>query len=178
MAREVGDGEQEIADLFLDVRRRSLGPCLRQLRQFLGHLGLDAASVRPVETHCCGALAETIRPEQRRQAFGDRPEQARRAARGPLLLGLDLLPLLFDLACVGGSACTGLLPEDVRVAPHQLVAYRAKRVGDVEVAALGADLGQKYRLQQEIPKLVAQRVGVAAIDGVDHLVGLLDDERA
>ena len=66
----------------------------------------------------------------------------------------------------------------MRVAAHELVADRAQRIGNVEVTALGGDLGQEHRLEQEVAQLVAQGVEVPAIDGVHDLVGLLDDERS
>ena len=176
MPREVGDGEQQVADLLLHVRGRPGAPRVGELGQLLGHLGLDARAVRPVETDRGGALAEAPGAQQGRQTLGDRAERAGRPARRPLLVGLDPLPQAPDLPGVRGAAVAGPLAEDVGMPPHQLAADRAQRVGDVEVAPLGADPGEEHRLEQEVAELVAQGGRVAAVDGVDDLVGLLDQE--
>src|SRR6185436_7626143 len=67
--------------------------------------------------------------------------------------------------------------EDVRVAAHQLLVDGRHRVIDVERSLFARDLGDEDGLQQEVAELLAEVEAVVAVDGVDDLVRLLDDER-
>ena len=60
------------------------------------------------------------------------------------------------------------------MAAHELVADRGDHVVGAEPALGARELGLKHDLQQQIPELLAQVIGRAAIDGVDDLVRLLD----
>jgi hypothetical protein len=62
----------------------------------------------------------------------------------------------------------------MRVSAHHLFADPVDDVVEVERRAIRADLRVKHDLQQQIAELVGQRVEVAALDAVGHLVSLLD----
>ena len=52
-----------------------------------------------------------------------------------------------------------------------------QRVGDREMPGLGLELRQEHRLEHEVAELLAERVVVVAVDGLEHFVGLLEHER-
>src|SRR5262249_10560697 len=64
------------------------------------------------------------------------------------------------------------------MAPDEFRGDRAQRVGDGEPPLVGADLREKDSFEDEIADLAAERVGIAAIDRVEHFVRLLEQERA
>ena len=66
----------------------------------------------------------------------------------------------------------------MRVPAHQLRADLVDGVADREVARLLADLREEDRLVEVVAKLLAQLRQVAGINGVEHLVGFLEHERA
>ncbi len=51
----------------------------------------------------------------------------------------------------------------------------ADGVVDVEFPLLGRHLGVEQDLAQQVAQFLAELVGVALLDGLDHLVGLLDE---
>jgi hypothetical protein len=59
--------------------------------------------------------------------------------------------------------------------PHELVAEARERVGDRELALFLEHVGYHGREQVDVPRLLARVRGVALVDGLDELVGLLDD---
>ena len=59
------------------------------------------------------------------------------------------------------------------MAPHHLGVNVLDDVGDVELPGLGGEFGVKHDLQQQIAQLVGKFARVAAIERVEHLVGLL-----
>ena len=63
------------------------------------------------------------------------------------------------------------------VTAHELVDDRRGDVGDREPAGLGRELGLEDDLQEEIAELVTERIGVAALDRLDDLVGFFDHVR-
>ena len=65
--------------------------------------------------------------------------------------------------------------EDVRVAAHQFVVQRLKDVLDGEAARLCRELRVKQDLQEDIAELLAQRVDVVSVNGLQHFVGLLEE---
>jgi hypothetical protein len=92
------------------------------------------------------------------------------------LLGLlDVLPLREDLL---GSVDALGVSEDVGVAAHELVGDRGDGVVDRERALALADRGLKHDLHQQIAELLAVIRRVVAAHRIEHLVGLLDQERA
>ena len=65
----------------------------------------------------------------------------------------------------------------MRVPAHQLVGDAGERVGDGEVSRLGLELRHEDGLEEEIAELLAERRVVVAVDGLEHLVGLLEHVR-
>ena len=88
-----------------------------------------------------------------------------------LLLPLELLPVLEDLAAAGNRH----IPEHVGVAVDELftdpVGYRVQ----VEAAGLLLHPGVKNHLEQHIPQLFPQMLRVVLVDGLSGLVGLLQE---
>ena len=66
----------------------------------------------------------------------------------------------------------------MRVSANQLVACRVDRVSDLEVTTLVTDLSYEHCLDQEVAEFIPQRINVAAINRVDNLVGLFNNERS
>ena len=100
---------------------------------------------------------------------------ARAVYVGGLLLGLDPLPGVLDL---GG--CRGIaVGEDVRMAPDQLLDEQPRDGVDVEGFRSGllGDPGVEDDLEQHVTELLGEVPAVATLDGVQHLVGLLDQVR-
>ena len=64
--------------------------------------------------------------------------------------------------------------EDVRMASDELLGQGLHDVTEVEGALLLRHAGVEHDLEQEVAQFVTQVVEVAAHDGVDNLVGLLD----
>ena len=70
---------------------------------------------------------------------------------------------------------TGRVAEDVRVAPVQLRDQVGGDVLDVEAAGLRGDLRVEVDLQQQVAELLAQVLEVTGVDGLERLVGLLEE---
>ena len=68
----------------------------------------------------------------------------------------------------------GLVAENVGVAADELGVDGVERVGEGEVAFFGGHLGEEDGLEDEVAELVAEVDPVAAIDGVEDLVGLFE----
>src|SRR5437762_14127822 len=60
---------------------------------------------------------------------------------------------------------------------HQLVGHGPQRIGDREVPRFGIDLREKHRLEDKIPQLFGEGGMIVPVDGIEHLVGLLEHER-
>src|SRR5688500_2564165 len=56
---------------------------------------------------------------------------------------------------------------------NQFVANGRDDVGDGEMTILDGDLGVKDALEEHVAQFAGQRLGVAAVDGVQHFVALL-----
>ena len=72
------------------------------------------------------------------------------------------------------SAEAARVTEDVRMASDELLGQGLHDVTEVEGALLLRHAGVEHDLEQEVAQFVTQVVEVAAHDGVDNLVGLLD----
>jgi hypothetical protein len=86
---------------------------------------------------------------------------------------LDLLPVGVDLVGVGDRH----VAEHVRMPPDELVDDRAGHVVDGEVrvvGTLGGHDGVEGHLHEHVAEFLPERVQVAAVDGVEDLVGLLE----
>ncbi len=65
----------------------------------------------------------------------------------------------------------------MRVAANQLVADGAGNALEVELPRLAGHLRMKHHLEQQISQFILEMLRVAALDGIRHLVGLLDGVR-
>ena len=176
LAREVRDREEQVPHLFFGAGLAFAVHRAPQLGDLLLDLVHDLAGPRPVEADGRDAGADFVRAQQRRQRPGH-AAQDRAALAGVLLLArLDRFPLLQHLARRPDAA--RFLAEDVRVTAYELRADRAQRVADVEPSFIELDLGQEDAFEEQVADFPQQRGVVAAIDRVQHLVGLLQHEAA
>jgi hypothetical protein len=60
---------------------------------------------------------------------------------------------------------------------HELRVDGIDRIRDGETPAVGRDLRKKHRLEEKVSEFGAQRIQIAPIDGLEHLVGFLEHER-
>ena len=88
----------------------------------------------------------------------------------PLRL-LDLLPVEEDLL----RRVRLHAAEHVGVAADQLLVDRPQDVGHGEQAGLLRHAGVEDHLERDVPQLLAELVGGPFVDGLQHLVGLLDE---
>ena len=84
---------------------------------------------------------------------------------------LDLAPDAEDLVGTRGRLTVA---EHVRVATDELVVEVAADIGKGELARVLGDLRVEQHLHEHVAELLAQVRGIAGLDGVDDLVGLLD----
>ncbi len=107
--------------------------------------------------------------------IGERGQGSRDAVkqRGSLLLGgLDRVPVGLDaFGAVDRSA-----GEDVRVSSDELVHDVLCHLVDAPrvVGMLFGQPGVKDHLQQQVAELLAQMLTVARVQGLEHLIGLLE----
>ena len=99
-----------------------------------------------------------------------------------LFSGFDLLPVAqhgigraFDIGvnfgAVAGRA-RSLVAKNMRMTAHQLAIQRVEHIGDGEVALVGGHLRIEKHLKQQVAEFFGQMREVAALDGVEDLVGL------
>ncbi len=108
-----------------------------------------------------------LRAHQRGQRFGQSVEN-----RGslPFFGPLDLLPLANHFARVGG----GLITKNMGMAPDQLLANLSGDGVESKGSPLARHLGMHGDMQQQIAQFFAQVCVVRIIDGIDQLVGFLE----
>ena len=103
----------------------------------------------------------------------DPVQQGGAALRLLALQLLDLLPVEEDLLCRVSLHVT----EDVGMAAAELLVDPAQDVGDGEEAGLVRHLGVKDDLEGEITELLFQLDRIVLVDGLQDLVGLLQQVR-
>src|SRR5262249_8539698 len=152
----VGDGEQEIAQLFMNrgVPSGAQGPT--QLSSLLVEFTQEAPKIGPVESDPCDLRGDAQRLEQRGKRGRDSAEHRVMRLASPLL-DLDLLPLLENLPG-GPQSC---FAEHVRVSSDNLVADGPHHVLDVELAALLRDTTLEDDLKEQVAELLTVRRGGA-----------------
>jgi hypothetical protein len=171
-AGEIGDDEQEIAELFLDPRCAGVGlDGLAQLVPFLLELGPQRLQRFPLEADRRGLSLQGLRPPPGRESRADAAERARilgDAVQGPLG-GLDRRPGpgLFVRVRIAHAG------KDVRVPAQELGREPVDDLGEIEPTRLAGELRMEHDLQQEIAQLLAQPGPVLPLDRIDHLVSLL-----
>ena len=97
----------------------------------------------------------------------------RRPARSALgfLFRLDPVPDLLDVRRRDVAVLVG---EHMRMAADHLPRDRFDDVAERKCVLLLRHAGVIHHLQQEIAEFLAEIVEIAARDGIDHLIGLLD----
>ena len=90
---------------------------------------------------------------------------------------MENLPGIDTVEIETGSAVSccrcGLFAEDMGMAADELAVEAVGYVFDGEVSGFGGHLRVEKHLQQKVAELVFERGPVAALDGVEDLVGLL-----
>ena len=180
MPREIDGGEQQIADLagelLVRARRDSASTSAISSRS----LASTPRDVVPVEADLGRLLLKLQRPRQRRQGRGT-PASAPSAARHRARRRRASARSRFSSALIrphsaltaSGVEVAGVA-EHMRMAADQLGGDRLDDAAEVEQAGLLGHAGMKDDLQQEVAELLAQILGVAALDGVGDLVGFFD----
>ena len=85
-----------------------------------------------------------------------------------------------QLAATCSASSASVLAEHVGVAAVELVVHAAGDVGEGELARLGGEGGVEHDLEQQVAQLLLEvlvalaGLGVDAVEGVDDLVGLLE----
>jgi hypothetical protein len=139
-----------------------------ELPEFLFYLAEGVLRPLPVEAHPRGPRLETVGPKEGGHALGHAFEDG--LPEFSFLL-LPLLPLahhfLRRLEC--------LVPEDMGVAGDHLRCDGLNHVCGGEVPALGGKLCVEDYLEEQVPQLFLYSRRVVRLDGLDELVGLLDE---
>ncbi len=119
------------------------------------------------------ALKQSLGVCQRGQRAGHTAQQGGRlhCAIGILLRSFDALPVAQHIL----RPVDLHIGEDMRVAAHKLAAYTRQHIAQVKLPTLGSDLGMDHHLHQQIAQLLAQIQPVAAVQGFEHLIGLLEN---
>ena len=86
---------------------------------------------------------------------------------------LDGVPLREH--CVGGGRAG--LAKHMRMAADELLGESVRHLVEIKGSGLAGDLGVQHGLQQDVAEFIANLRGIAATDGLGHLVGLLNDMR-
>src|SRR5262249_3579389 len=116
LARHVHGREEDIAEL---VARR----LLLELADFVLQIGERACEIGVLEADRLRALLDLARVENARERLGDVVEDP----LAPFLLALDPLPVRAH--AIGGLGLD--VPENVRVAPHELLVHAARNLREV-----------------------------------------------
>ena len=172
LARQVGPGEEDVAQLVLDGLDIAGGHGLLELGLLLAQLLPHPGGGGPVEPHPRGVLLVPVRLVQRRLAGGEVLEHGFRIGvqpLAPLLLGLDLVPPHLALGHVLGRVLT----EHVGMPPDELLVPLAGDVVQRGGRLLGQDPRHEADHEQQIPELLAHVVGPPHQRGLEHLGGLV-----
>ncbi len=172
LARQVGDGEQHVAQFVFHPVGVGRFQFILEFGQFLPDLGQHRFQVRPVESCPCGAFLQLDRAPERRQRGRDPVDVAGHAGFFALG-GLDALPALG----LGVGIDHRTVPEHMGMAPDQLVGDRPGNLVEVERPDLARQAGVKDNLEQQVAQFVLQVIHIVALDRIGHLVCLLDGIR-
>lgn len=188
-ARELDRGEEKLTDAFVEPLRAVFGKLVRlAFRALLGDRVLDVADLanqrreRLPAVHAIGAAGRAAqhlsRIAQRGQVLGQVGEHLCAA----LLRALDRVPVLAHLrrsARLGRKLRQAgrFVPEDMRMAPDQLLDRAARDGAEVALAALLEQEREEVDLEQDVAQLVLEFRGIARMSGIGELVRLLDGVR-
>ncbi len=115
-------------------------------------------------------MLHALGAQQRGQRWGHAVEGRLRAAHLAALGALDGLPVFKHLT----RARDGGFAEHVRMPPDEFRHHGPHHVVEREGAGRLGDVSVEEDVQEEVAQLACERRSVAAVDGVDDLVGLLD----
>ena len=166
-AAEIDKREEQVSDFFanLPLHSRLRGPA--DFSDFLFHLGQHFVATFPVEPHAGDTRLDTLRLLQSRQVTRNPLDDG---SSIPLLCSLDGFPVPQHLRGVLHDHVT----KNVRMAAYQLVRQAFRYVFKRKLALFLPYAGLERYLEQNVTKLLGMTPGVAAIDGIDEFIGLLD----
>ncbi len=165
-ARDIDDGEYQIAEFVADPFRTGGTHGLLQLAHLFTDLVPDRLRLRPVKPHRRGLVLDTVGPDQRRQLSGHTVNSRLFA----LLAELGLLPGYGLLR----RGVDDSVAKNVGVTPLQLVIDMFEYIFNSEEPRLGGHLGVKDHLQQHIAEFARQLSVALLVDGFDDFIGLLE----
>ena len=113
---------------------------------------------------------KALSAEERGEARGNTVEGGARLTGSATLVALDPLPLPERILGVGHR----LVAEDVRMAPGHLLDEAIEHVRHGELAGLGRHLAVEHDLEEQVAQLLGEVPRVVLVDGLQDLVGLLD----
>ena len=115
-------------------------------------------------------LSEDAERGGARGGSGNTVEGGARLTGSATLVALDPLPLPERILGVGHR----LVAEDVRVAPGHLLDEAIEHVRHGELAGLSRHLAVEHDLEEQVAQLLGEVPRIVLIDGLQDLVGLLD----
>ncbi len=168
---EIDQGEQEVPRLVLHPFRVFRFQRGAKLGQFLLDLVQNAGGVAPVETGLRGPGGDPLRPRQCGEGAGDAVAEGRLILSLVLHLRLDPFPVRTDLL----DARDRGVAEDVGMAPDHLGADFLEDIGDVEFTRLLRHPGEEEDLKEEVAELLPEVIRRGPLQGLEDLIGLLDE---
>ena len=174
MSGEVGDGEQDVAQLVCDpsLVDGAGGQLGAEFAQFFLDFVDDRAGLFPVEADPGRSLLDLLGTQESRKGLGDPIE----SARGLLAAFLGALGRLAGLPgdCLGVGIGDIQVAENVRMPVDHLLCDGLGHVGEVERPGLAGHLRVVDHLQEQIAQFLLERRHIVTLDGVGDLVGFLD----
>ena len=167
-AREIDDGEEQIADLVRNRAGIARRDGLFRFRQFLVNFRDDIGDFGPIKIDPRRFLLRFLRPHQGRERRGKIGEVM--AAGVVLLFALDRLPLFHDAIRVAHAA----LAENMRMPADQFGRHFLQHFVDIEPAGFLRDLRVHHGQQDQVAEFFAQILIVARPDGARDFVRFLD----
>jgi hypothetical protein len=173
VACQVGDAEQEVAELVLQpVAGRAHCDLAAQLGDLFFHLVEHLVHMRPVEADAGGAPGQLLGAGE----GGHAERHAVECAAGGFFGALGCL-LRFPVRGLRVRVRHRRVAEDMRVAAHHLIGDAAGDVLESEGLLLLRHARVVDHLQQQVAELFLEVRHVAPGDGVGDLVSLLDGVR-
>ena len=182
LARQIGEREQQVAKLFggpcRDSRARPRGT--RALFFDLGQTSRRSANRSPPRRRACLFHAPATTPAATRHAGENTllsPARACSRAFSCSHCSSTASAVRAVAAAARPRQRRARRREDVRMPPDEFLGDGVDRVGDLESPGLEGDLRLKDALKQDVAELALEPAEIAAIDRVDGLVGLFEQER-
>jgi len=175
-AREVDDGEKQVADFLLEGARPRPGGAQSSAStsaSSLTNLGHDRRGLAPVETDAGRFLLHFF---PRAISAGSPPEMPSRAEVAATPFSARLISS--HLRSTSAESAQRSSPKTWGMPPEQFLDDAPGDVIEIEASFLGGDLRMKNRLQQKIAQFLAKIGVVVLIDRLDDFVRFLDQARA